>query len=165
MKNSIIGFLAICVIVVLSFMYKASKSPILGKFPIENELKNISTDELPLLIYIFFSRHSCPNCLEAIHVLNELSPPFFVTGIVPGEELKNEVELRKTTGAAFNLVGFNESYKKFTPHYMPAIFGVGRDGKILFVLPGIPGENKYLHEFLINFYGKSVELLIPGENR
>jgi hypothetical protein len=163
MKNSIIGFLAICVIVVLSFMYKASHSPILGKFPVENELKNIPTDELPLLIYIFFSRHNCPNCLEAIHVLNELPPPFFVTGIVPGEELKNEDELRKTTGAAFNLVGFNESYKKFTPHYMPTVFGVGRDGQILFILPGIPGEKKYLHEFLINFYGKSLELLITDE--
>jgi hypothetical protein len=75
--------------------------------------------------------------------------------------LKNEVDLRNTTGAAFNLTSIKESYKKFIPHYKPTILGVEGSGKILFVLPGVPGEKEYLYNFLTNFYGKSLELLIP----
>ncbi|MCP5105252.1 MAG: hypothetical protein GY950_17825 [bacterium] len=104
---------------------------------------------------------NCPNCLEAIHVLNELPPQFVVTGIVPGEELKNEKELRQTTGAVFKLTGIKQSHRKFVPHYTPTIYGTARNGNILFVLPGVPGQEKYLADFLVNFYGKSIERLIP----
>ncbi len=161
MKNYIIGFLGICLVVSLSFIYKISKTPVLVKFPIGNESAKNTSSEPPLYIYIFFSQHNCPSCLEFIQVLNELPQPFVVTGIVPGEELKNETVLRKTTGAAFNLISIKECHKKFKPHYTPAIFGVTGSGRVLFVLPGVPGEKKYLYDFLVNFYGKSLELLIP----
>jgi len=159
-KNYIIGVLSLCIVVLLSFMYKDSKTPLLEKFPVENKPAEISSGEPTLYLYIFFSKHNCPSCLEAVQVLNELPPPFVVTGIVPAEELKNETGLRRTTGAAFNLISSKERHKKFTPNYTPAIFGVAGNGKILFVLPGVPGEKKYLYNFLVNFYGKSSDLLI-----
>ncbi len=86
-----------------------------------------------------------------------------VTGIVPDEELENETDVRNTTGATFKLVGTKGTYKRFVPHYTPTIFGVSRNGKILFVLPGVAGAKTYLYDFLTNFYGKSIELLLPAQ--
>jgi len=160
MKNYIIGFLCVCLLVLITFLYKNSKTPVLEKFPIENRPTEIASNEPPLYLFIFFSQHNCHVCLEAIQVLNERPPPFFVTGIVPGEELKNETELRTNTGAAFNLISLKDQHKRFYPHYTPAILGVGGNGKILFIFPGVPGEKKCLYDFLINFYGKSIDLLI-----
>ena len=160
MKNYIIGFLAICLAVLISFMYKDSKTPILRKFPIENKPDRATSGEPPLYLYIFFSRNNCPDCLEAIQVLNELHPPFEVKGIVPGNELKNIADLKNTTGATFKLIGFKDAHKPFNPNYTPSIFGVSGSGKILFIIPAVPGEKKYLYDFLVNFYSKSVELLV-----
>jgi hypothetical protein len=108
MKNYIIGFLVICLLVLVSFVYKHSKKPVLEEFPIENRPAENTSNEPPLYLFIFFSQHNCHVCMEAIQVLNELQPPFFVTGVVPGEELKNEAELRTNTGAAFHLIRFND---------------------------------------------------------
>ena len=161
MRNYIITFLAICVVVVLSFMYKNSQAPVLGEFPMEHILKNEKNQEPRLFLFIFFSKHNCPTCMEAIEVLNGLPPQFMVTGIVPGDELENETDLRNTTGATFKLVSFKRSYNRFIPHYTPTIFGVAGNGKILFVLPGVAGAKSYLYDFLTNFYGKCIELLFP----
>ena len=105
--------------------------------------------------------------MEAVQVLNKLSPPFVVTGIVPDEELKQENDFRKATGATFKLLPYNTGYKKFNPHYTPTIYGVSASGRVLFILPGVPEQKDYLANFLMNFYGKSIELLIPssGENQ
>jgi hypothetical protein len=67
-----------------------------------------------------------------------------------------------SAGAAFKLIGFKKAHKRFNPNYTPAIYGVSGEGKILFILPGVPGESKYLYGFLVSFYSKSVELLIPA---
>jgi hypothetical protein len=141
-------------------MYKDSKTPILRNFPIENKSDRITSGEPPLYLYIFFSRNNCPDCLDAIQVPNKLQPPFVVTGIVPRSELKNGDDLRNTTGAIFKLIGFKDAHKQFNPNYTPSIYGVSGSGKILFILPGVPGEKKYLYDFFINFYSKSIELLI-----
>lgn len=145
-------------------MYKGSKTPKIDNFPIENKPVKDTSGEPPLYLYIFFSRNNCPDCLDVIKVINELPHPFVVTGIVPVNELKNEADLRNTTGATFNLIGFKDAHKSFKPHYTPAIYGVSGSGKILFILPGVPGEKKYLYDFLINFYGKSIELLINSSD-
>jgi hypothetical protein len=163
-KNYVIGFLAICIAVLLSFQYRSSKTSVLGNFPIETKAEKITAGEPPLYIYIFLSRNDCPDCLEAIQVLNKLPTPFIVTGIVPVKELKDEPGFRSTTNAAFKLIGFKKAHKRFNPNYTPAIYGVSGDGKILFILPGVPGESKYLYDFLVNFYSKSVEFLIPGSD-
>jgi hypothetical protein len=160
MKNYVIGFLIICIAVLISFMYKDSKTHKLENFPVENKPEKNTAGEPLLYLYIFFSRNNCPDCLDAFQVINELPHPFVVTGIVPVNEMKNESDLRNTTGAAFNLIGFKDAYKPFRPRYTPAIYGVSGSGNILFILPGVPGEKKYLYDFLINFYSKSIELLI-----
>lgn len=160
MKNYIIGLLVICLAVLGSFLYKTSISPVLERFPIEQVMVKKTGGEPPLYLFIFFSRNNCQVCLESIQVLNQLPPVFVVTGIVPVEELKNEVEFRKTTGASFKLIAFNKTFKKFSPHYAPTIFGVSGSGRVLFVLPGVPEQKDYLNNFLVNFYGKSMELLI-----
>ncbi len=161
MKNYIIAFLAICVVTVLSFMYKNFQNPALGEFPMEDTLKEVGDQKPRLFLFIFFSRQNCHTCLEAIEVLNELPPQFVVTGIVPGEELENETDVRSTTGATFKLVVGTGGYKRFMPHYTPTIYGVNGTGKILFALPGVPGAKAYLYDFLTNFYGKCIELLLP----
>jgi hypothetical protein len=162
-KNSIIGFLLVCIVVIFSFNYKDSHRPVLGKFPIENQPRINVPGVPPLYLYFFFSRRHCPVCLEAIEVLNELPSQFVVIGIVPAGELEKESEFRNATGAAFNLIIFKESYRRFTPRYSPALFGVSGNGDILFILPGVPGEKKYLNEFLIDFYSRSIEILAPAK--
>ncbi len=162
-KNCIIGFLLVCIVVIFSFIYKDSQSLTLGKFPVENQPRINAPGEPPLYLYLFFSRRHCSVCLEAIEVLNELPPQFVVTGIVPAGELNNEVDFRNTTGATFDLVIFKESYRRFTPHYAPAIFGVKGNGDILFILPGVPGEKKYLYDFLSEFYSRSIEVLTSAK--
>jgi len=161
MKNYVIAFLAICVVVALSFMFKNFHNPILDEFPMGHTLKTGNNEEPRLFLFIFFSRHNCPTCLEAIEVLNELPPQFVVTGIVPGEELEDETDVRNTTGATFKLTGMKRVYNRFMPHYTPTIYGVNRTGKILFVFPGATGAKAYLYDFLTNFYGKCIDLLLP----
>lgn len=165
MKNYVIGFLVVCLFVMGSFLYKVSKTPVLDKFPIEQPAEKNISGEPPLYIFIFFSRNNCQVCLEAIKVLNELPSPFVVTGIAPGEELEEETVFRSTTGAAFKLVRLKELYKRFNPHYLPTIFGVSSSGRILFILPGVPGQGEYLNNFLVEFYGKSIELLIHDSGK
>ncbi|MGD2090288.1 MAG: hypothetical protein PVH61_29195 [Candidatus Aminicenantes bacterium] len=165
MKNYVIGFLVICIAVLISFMYKDSKTPKLENFPIENKTKKNTSGEPILYLYIFFSRNNCPDCLDAVQVLNELPHQFIVTGIVPVNELKNEADLRNTTGASFNLIGFKNYHKPFNPLYTPALYGVTGNGEILFIFPGVPGEKRYLNDFLINFYSKSIELLITDNSK
>jgi hypothetical protein len=159
-KNSIIGFLFVCIIVIFSFSYKGSRSLILSKFPVEPHPGEITSGEPPLYLYFFFSRHNCPVCLEAIEILNQLPPQFVVTGIVPVNELQDEADFRNATGAEFKLISFKKSYRRFIPHYTPAVFGVKSNGDLLFILPGVPGEKEYLYDFLINFYSRSIELLL-----
>lgn len=160
MKNYITGVMIVCMTVMGTFLYKASKTPVLDGFPIDWPAKKNTSGEPLFHIFIFFSRNNCPVCLESVKVLNQLQSPFIVTGIVPGNELENESEIRSTTGAAFKLVSSRDSYKKFNPHYQPSIFGVSGKGRILFILPGVPGQAEYLDNFLVEFYGKSLEILI-----
>jgi len=101
--------------------------------------------------------------LRVIDVLNELPSHFVVKGIVPEEELKNEVELRKITGAKFELEKLSSRYIKFLPNYAPTLFGMGRKGKIYFILPGVPTEKEYLRNFLDSFYYKAFHMFSKCE--
>jgi hypothetical protein len=161
MKYYVIGFLIVCLVVMGTFYYKLTKTPVLDRFPIEHKVEKTKSDEPPLYIFIFFSRNNCPVCLEAIQVLNELPSPFVVSGVVPVKDLENEGEFRNATGATFKLIPFKDIYKRFRPHYFPTIYGVSGLGRIFFILPGVPGEREYLKNFLATFYGKSMDLLIP----
>ncbi|MCP4214427.1 MAG: hypothetical protein GY765_07205 [bacterium] len=160
MKNYIIAFLVVCLVVMGTFLYKAYLTPVLNGFPLSGAVVEDS-GEPPLYLFIFLSRNNCHVCMEAVTVLNMLPKPFVVTGIVPGEELRDEAGFRKTTGATFRLAEFQAMYRRFNPYYSPAIFGVSAKGRVLFVLPGVPEQKEYLYNFLVNFYGKAMELLIP----
>lgn len=155
MKNYAIIALTIFSLVLISNIYKDSKTSPLDRFPIDRVQPKRNTSERFLYLFIFFSRYDCAACREVIALLNQLPPPFLVNGIVPAEELDNEADLRNVTGASFKLLRCEAAYKKFIPHYSPSIFGVSETGKILFILPAVPGENEYIYSFLTQFYSRS----------
>ncbi|MCP4218974.1 MAG: hypothetical protein GY765_30350 [bacterium] len=159
MKNSIIGFLVVCLMVTLSFFYKFSRKPVLDRFPVMGISNRESPDEPSLYLYLFFSKHNCSECMESIEVLNQLPEKFVVIGIVPPVEFQEQKELRLVTGASFKLVGLEGRYEAFVPYYAPTLYGVSGTGKILFVLPGVPDEKEYLQDFLVNFYRKRLDIL------
>ncbi len=161
MKNYIIGFLVVCLLVAGSFLFKMQDARRMADFPIPPRIVNNDADEPPLYLFLFFSRNNCIVCREAIQVLNESVFPFVVTGIVPGNELEDEAEFRRLTGAKFKLMPYNKRYKAFLPYYAPTLYGVSSNGSVLFTLPGVPGEKEYLAHFLATFYGKSLEMLFP----
>jgi len=159
MKNYIIGTLAVIILVLTSVIYKYETSP-RQRFPVLEEHKK-SDVEVPLLLYLFFSKRNCADCFEFIQVLNQLPPQFKVFGIVPEDELKEEQELRYLTGAAFPLMG-PAKYKKHIPWYTPTIVGVSPYGDIIFVLPGVPGEKEYLKKFLDSMYSRLYRIFLKG---
>lgn len=151
MKNYVIGTLGVVILVLSSILYKNETSR--GyRFPASNETDRVDI-EFPLYLYVFFSKNNCNDCLGFIEILNKLPPQFVVTGIVPEKELKDEMELRRTTGAEFPLISASK-YRKFFPFFSPTIIGVSPKGGIIFILPGVPGEKSYLKNFLNSTYNK-----------
>ena len=96
--------------------------------------------------------------LEFIETLNQLRENYEVIGLVPEEELLVESELREITEAKFELRSL-EKFRKFLPNYAPSLFGVDRKGKVFFVLPGVPGGNIYLRQFLDSFMHRAKSLI------
>jgi hypothetical protein len=153
MKNYIIGVLVVIIVVLSSLLYKQHKTSVPKRFPALEEAKK-GDAEVPLILYVFFSKKNCLDCMEGMEVLNKLPPHFVVLGIVPKKELEDEKELRSITGAEFPLMTA-ENYRKYIPWYTPSIVGVSPiDGKIIFMLPGVPGEKEYLENFLESLYSK-----------
>jgi hypothetical protein len=165
LKNYVIGTLIVGLLIIASIMIKNNRS--LGMpFPIHEEAKvRAANIEIPLFLYVFFSHRNCRNCLGVIQVLNDLPSQFIVTGVVPGSELKDEKKLRALTGAAFPLIPFSEFSKRHIPWYTPTIFGVSANGKIIFSLPGVPGEKEYLLTFLESLYEKTYPYFLNDKAR
>ncbi|HLP46329.1 MAG TPA: hypothetical protein VK469_10295 [Candidatus Kapabacteria bacterium] len=152
MKNYIIGILGVIILALLSIIYKNEVSS-RNRLPLPIGIKNLNVEK-SLILYVFFSKNNCPDCLEIINVLNNLPHHFAVFGIVPENELKEEKELRGITKAAFPLISVS-GYRKYVPSYAPAIVGVSPvNGDIFFTLPGVPGEKEYLGNFLESLYVK-----------
>lgn len=152
MKNYVIGTLAVIILVLSSLLYKESRTPVTPTFPLVETSKKIDV-EVPFFLYVFFKKNNCRDCMEFIEVLNELPAHFIVTGIVPENELKEEIELREITGAKFHLIS-SKKFKKNIPWYTPTTIGVSPNGDLVFTLPGVPGEKEYLKTFLESLYGK-----------
>lgn len=165
LKNYVIGTLAVGLLIVVSVMVKNNRS--LGiPFPVHEDAKvRAAYIEIPLFLYVFFSQKNCHDCLDVLQVLNDLPPRFIVTGVVPDSELKNEKELRAVTGAAFPLIPFSEFSNRHIPWYAPTIIGVSQNGKIIFSLPGVPGEKEYLETFLESLYEKTYPYFLNGQAR
>jgi hypothetical protein len=155
-KNYIIALLIVSVIFLSSAIYKNNKSSVLKNFPIQ-KLK--TEEENPRIYLIFyFSMNNCLPCLEVIETLNQLPDQYKVIGLVPDEELQFEDELRSLTGARFELKSIKR-FKKYLPNYAPSLFGINQKEEIFFILPGVPGENVYLRQFLESFLHKAKPLL------
>jgi len=161
MKNYIVVGLLVIILVLSSLLYKKGKTTVPRKFPVQKEeVANKSKVEVPLLLYIFFSKNNCRDCLEVIKVLNNLPPHFLVKGIVPRDELKDEQELRSITGAEFPIVSHTK-YKKYIPWYTPSIIGASPiSGHIVFSLPGVPGSKEYVIQFLESLYEKAYPIFL-----
>jgi len=165
MKRYIIGFLLVLILLLSSFVYKLNYKLTYGKvlqeFPIHKK-NNKPVDEFetpPLYLYLVFTKKNCYDCLRVIDVLNNLQKPFIVTGIVPKSDLKDEMVLRDDTGATFKLIEYNKEFGKYNNNYAPTLYGVGQNGNIYFILPGVPNEKDYLKQFLESFYYKAISLL------
>lgn len=163
MKNYIIGTLIAIILVMASIIYKSQFSPSpRNQFPTTGDMRKNADAEVPLSLYVFFSKQNCTDCLDIIDVLNELPPHMTVLGLVPDHELKDETELREKTGAAFPLVS-DFKYKKYIPWFSPAIVGVSPQGDVVFVLPGVPGEKEYLQKFIDSLYEKLYPLFLKAK--
>lgn len=165
LKNYVIGTLVVGILIMASIMVKNNRS--LGiPFPVHEEAKVRAADiDIPLFLYVFFSHRNCHDCLEVIKKLKDLPPRFIVTGVVPDSELKDEKELRTLTGAAFPLLPFSEFSTRHLPWYTPTIIGVSPNGKIIFSLPGVPGEKEYLETFLKSLYEKTYTYFLNDKAR
>jgi len=155
MRNYIIGLLGVVILLLGSVIYKQHNTMVCHHFPIPESLKKKSV-VTPFYLFLFFSKNDCIPCIvEIVKVLNTLPSHFFVAGIAPAEELKNEQELRRLTEASFPLYS-NKEFKKYLPWHTPTLFGVSPSGKIIFVLPGITGQEVYLDlgKSLASIYGK-----------
>ena len=154
MKNYIIAVLLVIILVLASLLYKECKTSVPKRFPVGEEAVKTKAD-VPLILYAFFTKRNCTDCLQVIQVLNDLPPHFVVLGIVPRNDLENEKELREISGAAFPLVSISNKSRRFVPWYTPAIIGVSPiNGQVIFTIPGVPGEKKYLADFLQSLYEK-----------
>jgi len=164
MKNHIIVSLTVIILILSSLMYKDSKS-IGTPFPIhKNARARAKNVEVPFYLYVFLKKNNCRDCLDVVEVLNNLPPQFIVTGVVPEKDLQNEKELRELTGAAFPLESFDD-FGRHRPWYTPTIVGVSPFGKVLFTLPGVPGEKDYLKRFLDVLYGKVYPIFLEAQTR
>jgi hypothetical protein len=80
-----------------------------------------------------------------------LPPEYIVRGIIPDEEIEDSEKIKEITGARFEFEPVSK-YKKFRPPISPCLVGVSKEKVILFVLPSVPDQEKYLQEFLGSFY-------------
>ncbi|MDD8020802.1 MAG: hypothetical protein PHU81_06430 [Acidobacteriota bacterium] len=113
--------------------------------------KLIANEIFPFYLFLYFHSHDCPQCLRVINVLNNLPPQYIARGIIPDEEIEDSEKIKETTGARFEFEPVSK-YKKFMPAISPCLIGVSKEKVILFVLPSVPGQEKYLQEFLDSFY-------------
>jgi hypothetical protein len=138
-----------------SIIYRQQNTMVCHHFLVPESLKKNSADA-PFYLFLFFSKNNCKACLvEIVGVLNTLPSHFCAAGIAPAEELKNEIELRRLTGASFPLYS-DQEFKKYLPWHTPTLFGVSPSGKIIFVFPGIQGQGTYLNlkKSLLSIYWK-----------
>jgi hypothetical protein len=157
MKKTGLLLMGVGLIVAVSFLYKYSKAPFLSGFPAPGRALASSSDGV-LFLYVFFSKATCPPCLEFFEVLNRIGDQFPVVGIIPEKDYPEKDLVARTTGARFPIESA-KNYRRFMPPYNPSLFGVTGKGRILFVVPGVAGEAGYLEAFLAEFKRKAHILL------
>ena len=154
MKSYIIGLLGISVIFLISLTYKQQNVLVWHKFPIPKNMKSRTDADAPFYLFLFFSKHDCESCLvEVVQTLNTLPPQFYVAGVAPEEELKDEVSLRHASGAKFVLYS-NQKFKNFLPARTPTLVGISPSGKTILIIPSVYGQTSCLETTLAAIYSK-----------
>lgn len=156
MRTKTILALVVANIVMGSLAFKYYKANALRGVSVRS-IFGVQSDGL-LYILAFFSIRDCQPCLDVLNTLGSLPSDFRVIGIIPPKEVRFEKEIREKTGAKFELV-FTNKLGKYYPNSTPAIMGLNREGDILFILPGVPGESSYIKDFLENVYRRYHQIL------
>jgi len=152
MKKTIWAISILALAVALSFLYRFGLCPHrLVDFPVLEDQKKINS---PFSLYFFFSRHSCPACMEMADVLNRLTDDFPIVGVVPGNESVSLDSLKQKY--RFRVIVLDRKLKRFLPLHSPSLVGVTSRGQVLFILPGVPGQARYLEDFLFALYQKAI---------
>ncbi len=159
MSKYLFALLGVAVLVLGSFLYKESRSRILTEFPRVADRSGEPQHAPVLHLYLFFNSENCKDCLNLIDVLNDLPPQYSVTGLVPQRDFNNQEGLRVSTGAKFDLK-CSDPLRRYLPHYAPTLYGTTGNGKVLFVLPAVPGESSYFMAFLDSFYRRAYQLIL-----
>jgi hypothetical protein len=155
MKKYVVGLVGVIVLFCGSVIYKQQNTMFYQHFPVPGDLEKKASDAAPFYLFLFFTKKDCISCLgrNIVGILNDLPSPFCAVGVAPGEELKDETGLRRLVGVSFPIYKYQE-FKRYLPWHIPTLFGVSPSGKIIFVLPGIPGQQSNLKNILLSTYGK-----------
>jgi hypothetical protein len=156
MKRYYIVLFIVGCIFIASVHYKRGFTTYLEQFPINKIPKNDRENVVYLLL--FFSIKDCDSCLRIIGILNELNDAYRVVGLVPDDELQLIARIRSATDARFEIIGRNV-FRKYLPKYSPSLYAIDRRGVIFFVLPGVPGEERYFLQFFESFVHRANGLL------
>ncbi|MGB9864353.1 MAG: hypothetical protein ACPLPQ_11170 [Candidatus Saccharicenans sp.] len=153
----------VIIIFLISVIYRERATPKLVMFPV-TENKYNSGKEVMLYLFLFFSKNNCPPCLRVIEILNQPRESISVTGVIPEKELALVDEIRNALQIRFP-IKTTKKWKRFLPNYTPTLYGVGRDGRIYFVLPCVGIEEHYLTEYLSEFERKAAYLLLSSKRK
>jgi hypothetical protein len=95
-----------------------------------------------------------------IYIINNKTPTTTIEHMLKGkfQVINSQEKGHLSEHADFDLNSLNK-FKKYLPNYAPTLFGVGQKGKIFFLIPGVPGENSYLKQFLESFLRRASSLL------
>jgi hypothetical protein len=158
MRKLLVALACVIILFLISVIYRERVTPVLSSFPVE-ELGDGSKSEVILNLLLFFSRKSCPPCLQqVINYLNQPPQNVRVVGIVRDEEMKFLDDIKQTTGARFPVMSLKR-WKRYRPNYAPTLYGVGPDGKVYFVLVCTGLEETYLGAYIDEFMRKADYLL------
>lgn len=150
MSRYLAGILALCLLVLVSIIYKQNRTNALLGFE-KGDLAQAS--EPVLYLYGFFSSDSCMPCGEVIGVLNQLPDYFKVTGVVPKREAHRIGALREQYKIQFPIHDPSR-YRRYRPLINPTVIGTSVKGKILFILPCATLRPDEIRTFLMNFHLK-----------
>lgn len=155
-----LGFLAIVIIIYLSsVIYRDRVTPVFTSFPLGDAPLNTENEPV-LYLYLFFSKNSCPPCLnKVIDILNQPREDISVMGIIPEKDSALIDDIRSTLGINFPIRTMKR-WKRYVPNYYPTLYGVGRNGRIYIVLPCVGLEDEFLCKYLSEFQRKSGYLLL-----
>jgi hypothetical protein len=149
-KNFLIIGLSGMLLISISFAYKYYNLNIFSIFPLDSKTAHPS-ESPPLYLFLYFHSHDCPQCLKIIETLNNLPPHFIIKGIVPKDEIKDKEIIKKRLGANFDIEPATK-YKKFVPLISPCLIGVTKSKAVIFIIPALPEQDKYLLDFLESTY-------------